>query len=307
MSLEFVSRYSNDETTREHLYPLFEAVFEIPVDVLKDFHQRGFWDPTYRPYTLFDGERAVANASMFSMPLMIKGKQVQAAGIQSVMTHPEHRGKGYMKRLVAKMLEEIDQEFEAAFLQTGSPDLYTPFGFRVLEEHRFTAPLAHVPSQETQNLRKLDFSNEADVDIVRGLFENYQPLSQVFAPMDHSSSFYLNMYNPYYHEKLYYSEALHAVLVFEVDGETLRLFDVVAEKLPSLEAILAQIAVPCSQIEFSFSPDQFGITEYIATLVTTGNRLMVRGPVGLLPESFKLPITAAFRKNVSLLSQTYTC
>lgn len=295
-SLEYISRYSNDTLTREKLYPLFEAVFGIPADVLKDFYQRGFWNPTYRPYTLFDGEMAVANASMFAMPLQIKGKRVRAAGIQSVMTHPEHRGRGYMKQLIAKMLDEIDQEFEAAFLQTESPELYTPFGFRAVTEHRFVAPLPipHVPLQGTGDVRKLDFLNESDVDIVRGLFQHGQPVSHEFAPLDHASSFYLNMYSPYFHEKLYYSAALHAVLVYEADGETLRLFDVVAEKLPSLEEIMTQIGAPVSQVEFSFSPDRFGIRECEAIPVTSGNQLMVRGPVGLEPDLFKLPITAAF-------------
>lgn len=291
---DYLSGYSNDETRREHLYPLFEAVFGIPVEVLKDFHQRGFWNPSYRPYTLFDGEMAVANASMFCLPMSIKGRRVSAAGIQSVMTHPEHRGQGLMKKLVAKMIEEIDQQFEAAFLQTESPALYTPFGFRVVEEHRFLAPLRPVPAQETQKVRKMDFFMETDLEIVRGLFRQYEPLSHEFAPLDHASSFYLNLYNPFFQERLHYSEALHAVLVFEADGETLRLFDVVAAKLPSLDEILAQIGLPFTQIEFSFCPDRFGITAFDAVPVTTGNRLMVRGPVGLEPKLCKLPITAAF-------------
>lgn len=47
---------------REPLYPLFETVFGIPASLLADFYDRGCWDPTYTPYSFYDGGRMVANA-----------------------------------------------------------------------------------------------------------------------------------------------------------------------------------------------------------------------------------------------------
>lgn len=57
-----------------------------------------------------------------------------AAVIQSVMTHPSYCRKGLMKQLFKKMLKEIDKKFECSFLFTENPALYTPFGFRVVNE-----------------------------------------------------------------------------------------------------------------------------------------------------------------------------
>jgi hypothetical protein len=89
-SLKLVSNYCSDDIRREQLYLLFEKVFGINVNTFKDFYQQGFWDSTYCPYTFFDGETAVANVSMFSLPLIIHSKPVRAAG---TLTLTPSRGK----------------------------------------------------------------------------------------------------------------------------------------------------------------------------------------------------------------------
>jgi GNAT superfamily N-acetyltransferase len=289
----FAAGYSSNDVLREKLYPLFERVFKIPVHTLEDFYQRGFWNPSYRPYTFFDGDKAVANVSMFTMPLMIKQKTTRVAAIQSVMTDPDYRGKGLMKQLMKKMLKDIDREFETAMLLTSSPELYIPFGFRQAEEHYFVAPWEHHPKQGEFAARKLDFFDGQHVHMIREAFRHHRPVSYLFAPLSHESSFYLNMYSPYYRQKLYYLDKIDVILVYEVDGETLKLYDCVGKELPTLEELCSQIPVPFSRIECYFSPDMFqGKTKFVP--VKTESHLMVRGRLEVEGECFKLPITAAF-------------
>ena len=63
--LTFEKKYAGNDELRERLYPLFDKVFGIKVDTFKDFYARGFWDPTYTPFTFFNGEMAVSNVSVF--------------------------------------------------------------------------------------------------------------------------------------------------------------------------------------------------------------------------------------------------
>lgn len=293
-NLELISNYCSDDAMREKLYPLFEKVFNIEVHTLKDFHRRGFWNPTYRPFTFFDGEDAVANVSMFSMPLIIKHTYEKAAGIQSVMTHPDYRRKGLMKRLFEKMLAEIDHEFQFSLLLTKTPDLYQPFGFEVVQEHYFVAPFHHIPVQKQTSIRRLDFFNEADLQIVRHLMANHTPVSHHFSPISFQSSFYLNMYHPSFRQKLYYSEELKVMIVFEVEGETLKLYDVIGLELPALDDLCSQLPYSFNRIEFYFYPDLFNITEFKPVVFDMGNHLMVRGHFLIKGDYFKLPITAQF-------------
>jgi hypothetical protein len=173
---------------------------------------------------------------------------------------------------------------------TDSPDLYKPFGFRVLREHYFTASYMHEPGINT-NVKKLDFSNEDDFQRITDIFHNKVRLSQYFAPISYWESF---AYSSYYHEKLYLVEELDTVIVFEVKEDTLKLYDVVSAKLPILEDICTHIPYPFTKIELYFSPDQFTTIPLEPVLVNSQDCLMVRGPFSMEKGYFKFPITANF-------------
>lgn len=56
------------------------------------------------------------------------------------MTHPNFRRQGLMTQLMSKMIEEIDKKCECALLFTEKPELYTAFGFKVVQEYLMTIP-----------------------------------------------------------------------------------------------------------------------------------------------------------------------
>lgn len=290
---QLLTNYATDDARREQLYPLFERAFGIPPSAFQDYYARGFWNPTYRPYTLFDDERAIANASRYTLPLMIGGQRVLAAGIQSVMTDPDYRGQGLMKQVFTQMLHEIDQEFDIAFLQTEIPDLYTPFGFRLLQEHRFVTDVVHTPTESASStLRPLDFFKDEDLQMIQDLLQAPAPLSRHFAPLAYASSLYLNLYEPFYHQMLYVSEALRVLLVFRVEDGTLKLFDVIGRELPALADICREIAQPFNRVEFHFHPEQF--TDRFDAIPIEHRKLMVRGDFALEQGLLRMPITANF-------------
>lgn len=294
--MHLISHYSADDSTREKLYPLFDKVFGIETGILKDFHARGFWNRAYTPYTFFNGDEAVANVSMFAMPLLIEGKRIKGAGIQSVMTDPDYRGRGLMKQLFQLMLTDLDKQSEVSFLFTDKPDLYTPFGFRILQEHYFTGAFSSDAEKKGDPFRKLIFFNRDDAEILRDLFQTRVPLSHQFFPLSYESSFYLNMYNPHFGEKLYYSKELETVIVAEINGDALRLYDIIGRKRPELNKIANRIMEPFSRVELYFQPDLLGCHDIEAKAFSSGNKLMVRGNFSLetTGNSIKFPLTAEF-------------
>lgn len=285
--------YAQDDRKREALYPLFEEVFGIPADLLGDFHQKGFWDSTYCPFTYFQKEKAAANVSMFSMPLLVEGKCIRAAGIQSVMTHPDHRGKGLMKKLFHHMLERLDQTYDCALLMTNQPGLYIPFGFQEAEQYSFKAAFMH-PGRINASLKRLDLFQENGLTLTRHLFEKRQPLSERFWPMRYQSSFYLNMYSPFFQERVYYSEDLNAILIYEVKEGILKLYDILAEKIPAMDDLAKQIPEAFNQIECHFCPDRFNDVDWTVHTHTSRSKLMVRGMGILRGKRHRLPMTAEF-------------
>lgn len=277
---------------REALYPLFEQVFGIPAHLLKDYYDRGFWNPDYCPYTLFRDGQAIANVSVIPMKWMINGEVVHSAGIQSVMTSPAERGKGYMKKLMNLVLEEVQEKYSLVFLQTENPDLYENYGFSKVEEHIFTTDAHQQTEAGKGSLIKLDPFKEKDLSIINSCIAEQKPNSSVFTPLEYKHSLFLNLYNPFFAEKLYYCEPLNVLLIYTVEEETLKIYDVIGSNPGSLSEICGMIPDTYKRVEINFTPDQLSDVHFL-TKKKEGT-LMVKGnlDVGKRPVAF--PITASF-------------
>ncbi len=291
--MDFLSAYADNPSDRERLYPLFETVFDIPASLLQDFSARGYWDPTYRPYTFLDGGQAIANASYFALPLVVQGASITVAALQSVMTHPQWRGRGLMTQLMVRLLDDIDRRYDAALLFTENPSLYEKYGFETTPEVLFTAPVQPVPLNPPHCLYRIDPFSEQIGALIANLWSHHTPISREFAPRQYSSSFHLNIYTTFWQERLHYAPSLDALLIFEVSGQTLILYDVIASNLPTMEHILRTVGAPVTRIETHFNPDQLRGPKWSVQTEHTGLYLMMRGALQL-PANLKYPELAHF-------------
>ncbi|MES9700123.1 GNAT family N-acetyltransferase [Bacillus sp. JJ927] len=282
-----------EEPKREQLFPLFEEVFGITSQTLKDFSEKGYWDYTYKALSFLQEDKVIANVAAFSLPLLINGEKINAVGIQSVMTHPNFRRQGLMTQLTSKMIEEIDKQCECTLLFTETPELYTSFGFKIVQEYLMTIPYDKNNNKDSL-LRKLDYYNEENRQIIHETIDSSQRLSNKFSTLNFQSSFYLNMYDTEWNEKLYYSEKLDALIVYEVDNEKLKVFGVFAPVLPVLDEICAEITESFTEIEFYFSPDQLGIEDVQFTELQSNKYLMVRSNKEIDFKGYKFPVLTEF-------------
>ncbi|TKH17647.1 GNAT family N-acetyltransferase [Bacillus wiedmannii] len=282
-----------EEPKREQLFPLFEEVFGITIQTLNDFSERGYWDNTYKALSFLHDDKAIANVAVFSLPLLVNGERINAAGIQSVMTHPDFRRQGFMTQLMSKMIEEIDKKCECTLLFTEKPELYASLGFKVVQEYLMTI-LYDKKNNNDSLLRKLDYYMEEDRKLIHETIDSSQRLSNNFSTLNFRPSFYLNMYDSEWNEKLYYSEKLDALIVYEVDNEKLKLYGVFAPVIPVLDEICGEIAERFTEIEFYFSPDQLGIEDVQFTELQSSKCLMVRSNKELDFKGFKFPVLTEF-------------
>ncbi|NWK69835.1 GNAT family N-acetyltransferase [Bacillus paramycoides] len=282
-----------EEPKREQLFPLFEEVFGITSQTWHDFSAKGYWDYTYKALSFLQDDSVIANAAAFSLPLLINGEKISAAGIQSVMTHPDFRRQGLMTQLLNKLIEEIDKQCECILLFTENPKLYTSFGFQIVQEYLMTVQYDKKNNKDTL-LRKLDFYNEEDRQLISETIANSQRLSNMFSTLNYQPSFYLNMYDSKWNEKLYYSKKLDTMIVYEVENEKLKLFGVFALVLPILDELCEEISESFKEIEFYFYPDQLGIDDVQLTELQSSKYLMVRSNKELDFKGYKFPVLTEF-------------
>ncbi len=250
-------------------------------------------DDTYKALSFLQEDKAIANVAVFSLPLLVNGERINAAGIQSVMTHPNFRRQGLMKQLMSKMIEEIDKKCECTLLFTEKPELYTSYGFKVVQEYLMTIPYDKKDNNDSL-LRELDYYMEEDRKLIHETIDSSQRLSNNFSTLNFHPSFYLNMYNSEWNEKLYYSEKLDALIVYEVDNEKLKLYGVFAPVIPVLDEICGEIAERFTEIEFYFSPDQLGVEGVQFTELQSSKYLMVRSSRELDLKGYKFPVVVEF-------------
>lgn len=244
--------YFGDPSAWKGLVDLLQDTFSIDVDLQASF---GGPDPSSMPSGYFDADgRCVANFSAFSMPLVINGRSVKAAGYQSGAVRPEWRERGLYRDLMQRVFARTEAEgFELDILLTDKPGLYERYGFRILQQHVF---VARVPKPQKSDVaaRLLSLEVPDDLRLIKTLLQNRQPVSARFAVVRQMEMFLLNAcFNPAIRLSALGDEA---VVAWMFDGATFWLLDVAGTAIPSLATILSALDLEPDRIEICFSPDR---------------------------------------------------
>ena len=289
--LIFKQDYFDDPAAWHAFAGLLEDVFGIDLGPLALL---GGHDRTSMPSALFDAEGAcVANFTAFSMSLVVNGRLVKAAGLQSGAVRPEYRGRGLFRDLTRATLDRCaDAGFEAIALYTDKPGLYEPHGFRIVPQSRFSGSPPQLHKTVTPS-RRLDIRNSDDLALIQAALAERLPVSARFAVADQATMFLLNAYfND--HVMLDYLADHRAVVAWQASSnDAFELLDIVGPEIPPLDAILSALGPRPAHVIVHFPPDLLdwqGTPERIYDLV-----FMMRCATELVPlEPFCLSPMAEF-------------
>ncbi|WP_349957254.1 GNAT family N-acetyltransferase [Rhizobium sp. ZPR3] len=244
--------YFADRAAWSSLVDLLQDTFSIDVSIQDQF---GGPDPTSMPFGYFDSEgRCVANFSAFSMPMVINGRVIKAAGYQSGAVRPEWRERGLYRDLMQRAFARTAAEgYELDLLLTDKPALYERYGFRILPQH---ISVARVPKPQKSDLtaRQLSLETPEDLHMVKTLLQDRQPVSTRFAVVRQMEMFLLNA--SFNSAIRLTALADDTVVAWTFDGATFWILDVVGPAIPSLTTILSALDIEPERIEICFSPDR---------------------------------------------------
>ena len=284
-TLHYREDFLQDPASWRAFAALLETVFGIDITVQE---RLGGPDQTSMPIGYFtDQGECVASFNAFSMPLMVDGRQVAAAGWQSVAVHPDWRGQGLFRRLADRMIERCDAAgFQAILLSTDKPGLYAPYGFEIVPQHVFEGPVSPVTPAATP-ARHLDLRRPADLSLLMGLLSHRMPVSQRFAPMRQAEMFLINaIWSKEVRLDLLPSGV---VVAWAMDGAEFVLLDIVGPTIPDLQAILSGLSIQPATMRVCFPPDRL---EWDGAPVTDPKErginpmhLAMRGETGLFPKT----------------------
>jgi GNAT superfamily N-acetyltransferase len=251
--LEFRQGYFGDPTALQALADLLQDTFEIDIMQQERF---GGPDPISMPFGYFDRSgRCIANLSTFSMPLVINGRPVSAAGYQSGAVRPDYRGQGLYRDLMQRAFAwTVQQGFEADILLTDKPALYEPYGFKTFAQSCFVGP-APEPAAGVTPARRLATDNLSDTALIRDRLLHRIPVSERLAVRCQWQMFLLNTcFDPAI--CLSYLPDDDAVVAWKSDDTTLILLDVVSNVPVSLARIFGALGADKRSVQTHFAPDQ---------------------------------------------------
>ncbi|MBD2776207.1 GNAT family N-acetyltransferase [Iningainema tapete] len=269
------------------LFNLLEIVFaEIGITGAAECARRlgAAWEEASTPFMRFQDGMLVSHVGVVEIPLQLMGERVTVAGVHAVCTHPDFRRRGYYREVMTQVLDYCDERYKAQLLTTSQPELYEPFGFRVVKEHIFTTSC---DSKGGGNgFRLLDFTDALDVRKLHRLLETRESVSDILGVLNEKAVFCVNEgRNP-----LYYAPDLDVMVVMEVEDSKLKLFDLVGTKICTLKDILARIPQPIIEVEIYFCGDRLDVDAQALPHILDGDSLlMVRGEFVPFGQKFMLP------------------
>ena len=138
--MNILSGYRHDKALRDSFNALAEQTFGLNFE---GWYQNGFWGDNYDPHSIvIDGEVA-ANVSVNRTDLVFGGKRYHILQLGTVMTAPEHRGKG-LGRAIMEYIEKTYADADGIYLFANDTvvDYYPRFGFRPAREMAYSKSFA---------------------------------------------------------------------------------------------------------------------------------------------------------------------
>lgn len=136
--LEIVKDYRDNEALRRSFNRLAGETFGINFE---DWYQNGFWNDSFNPYSIVLEGEVVANVAVDHTDFRIGGEVVPLLQLGTVMTRPDCRNRGYIRRI----MEEIDRDFPERGMYLFANDnvmkFYPKFGFVPGREYLYSREL----------------------------------------------------------------------------------------------------------------------------------------------------------------------
>jgi len=246
------------------------------------------WDKKSTPFIIEENGEIVAHLGVMPLEIMLNKKKRHVAALHGICTNEMFRGRGLFKQLMQEAMKYIENNYDSAILFTDQPSLYTPYRFSVLPEYDFIMDLPNM-QKIASDLRLLSLDDANDLRIIHELLSTHLPLSNQISLIHEQTLFLLNNLT----NKLFFSQQLNAVIVFEIKERCLFIKDILSQKQSSIDEIINIIPGNYEKVILQFCFDKFNNHNYTPILAHTDGNIMVldnfnyEGKFFRYPESYR--------------------
>lgn len=254
-----------NDTMRKEFNKLAEKTFQLSFE---SWYQSGYWSSLNMPYTLFDGEKAVANSSVNRMELLWNGQIHRYIQLGTVMTDEEYRRQGLSRFLMNEIMKDWKENCDGMFLFANHTvlDFYPKFGFQKEVQYQFGKSMGGMadrnPGKSMErktdcgkgSVRKLDIDCSQDLELLKRHYKKGNPFSRLQAVND----FGLLMFyaGSVMKNCIYYLPEYDAVVIAEQNGTVMNCYDIFCKENRDFMGILAAAAAKGTEyVTLKFTPE----------------------------------------------------
>lgn len=265
----YLSAYQKNDAHRAAFNALAKKVFGLSFE---DWYQSGYWQEKHIPYTLFDGEKAVANVSVNIMNFYVFGKQQRYIQLGTIMTDEDYRNKNLSRFLIEKVLEEWNPKCDLIYLHANNTvlEFYTRFGFRRVNEYSYFKRVDN--DSEGHAFEKLDMSLPSN----RNMLHDYAKNSRFFGKLSlHENADLVMFYcTGFMKENVYYIKALDVILVATFEDHQLHILDIFSKVSIELDKVVSCAGKRINKVLLGFTPED--CTSYEVSLISGDDVLFIQ-------------------------------
>lgn len=248
---DFLISYQNDSQYRMAFNKLTKNVFGLSFEA---WYEAGYWNDKYIPYTLFDGSKALANASVNIMDFNVFGKPQRYIQIGTVATDENYRNQGLSRFLMEKILKEWDGKCDFIYLYANKTALefYPKLGFSPVKEYECFKSLNK--NIKNKNFEKLNMDIQENRDMLYDYIKNSVMLSKI--SMRQNADLVMFYAIAILKENIYYIKSVDVIAVAVFKDNKLHLWDVFSKHNVSLDDVIACLVIPeIESLVLEFTPE----------------------------------------------------
>jgi len=252
--------------------------------------EMGFWDKQYRPFSYFSDSTLISNVCVYSMEMVIQGKQCRVAQISGVGTLPKYRRKGLSLKLTQKAMDwaRVNHDFFFLFADKNAYHFYDKCGFQLTDEHK--ASISVLGKVAHPGSVKLDIQRRDHLEMIYRFASNRIPVSDTLGVSNKKLFMFLCLY--FLRDNIYHIPDLDILVLHKRENGLVTIFDIVGTQIPSFSKIYSYICDESDEtVEFLFMVDKLNL-ESIDLLRVDDNGTHVLGNFSLKTSQFIFPFTA---------------
>lgn len=241
--------FQNNEFLRRGLDKLAQKVFGGLT--FETWYEGGYWNEKFVPYTLFKDDEAVANILVVHFDIRFQEIDRHYIQLSTVMVDKNYRGRGLLRFLMKKFLEDYKEKCDGMYLYANDSvlEFYPKFGFKKELEYEYSKEI----KSGTGKVIKLSLNNRENMELLVKMCKEGNPYSDI--DMKDSHEIILFHCIKEFQDNIYYLPEDKVIVIAKQERDKLICYDIYGNPHLSIEYILSHIIkTGCNKIVLGFTP-----------------------------------------------------